>query len=94
MRRAIELLVLLVVGAALYPFISIGGWLDQAFGIWWAVTIGAGCFAFLVFAGLTELRRKALTKRRVAQIWVEADDARMAIAKYERRARYRPATLP
>ena len=46
------------VAVLLYPVIRSGGWLDQAFGPWWLISIAAPCVIFSVVAGLLELRRR------------------------------------
>jgi len=50
MKRALEIAAFLALGLALYPVISIGGWMDQAFGMWWALAIPAVPLAMTAYS--------------------------------------------
>lgn len=56
MKRALEIAAFLAVGLALYPVISIGGWMDQAFGLWWALAIPAVPLAMTAYHYSLRLR--------------------------------------
>jgi hypothetical protein len=56
MRRALEIAALVALGLALYPVISVGGWLDRSFGVWWALAIPAVPLAMAAYHYSLRLR--------------------------------------
>jgi hypothetical protein len=56
MTKALHIALFLAVGLALYPLISIGGWMEQSFGIWWALAIPAAPLAMAAYHYSLRLR--------------------------------------